>query len=66
MLRRVTALARRDPDAAESRLRRVSREWPADLALAAPLLRALGFRDGADIEAERAALEALSRRPPIG
>lgn len=66
MLRRVTALARRDPEAAESRLRRVSREWPADRALTAPLLRAVGFRDHAEIEAERLALEALSRQLPIG
>lgn len=66
MLRRVTALARKDPDALVTRLRRVNREWPADRSLTAPLLRALGLRDAADIEAERAALEALSRRPPIG
>lgn len=66
MLRRVTALARKDPEAAESRLERVRAEWAADRALAAPLLRALGFRDAAQIEAERLALEALSRRPPIG
>lgn len=66
MLRRVTTLAHKDPEAVESRLHRVKDEWPADRALTAPLLRALGFRDSAEIEAERLALEALSRRPPIG
>jgi hypothetical protein len=65
MLRRVTSLAR-DPEAAESRLQAVAREWAADRALTAPLLRALGFRDAAEIEAERAALQALTRRSPIG
>lgn len=66
MLRRVTSLARENPEAAESRLQAVSREWPADRALTAPLLRALGFRDAEQIEAERRALEALARRAPIG
>jgi hypothetical protein len=66
MLRRVTALARENPEAAETRLHRVSREWAADRALTAPLLRALGLRDAAEIEAERAALQALTRRGPIG
>jgi hypothetical protein len=63
MLRRVTRLARVEPDKAARRLKTVAREWPADGALTAPLLRALGFRDRAVIEEERRALEALTRGP---
>lgn len=66
MLRRVTSLARENPEAARSRLDAVSREWAADRSLTAPLLRALGLRDAEEIEAERRALEALTRRAPIG
>lgn len=66
MLRRVTSLARENPEAAQSRLQALRREWAADRALTAPLLRALGWRDAEEIEAERRALESLARRGRIG
>lgn len=61
MLRRVASYA---PEQRESRLRSLRKEWPADRALAEPLLRALGFRTRREIEEERRVLELLAEREP--